>query len=120
MRESPAAGALVLANVDIRSVYDQFLTFIGILTSGLACLFMLGIFTRRVGAAAALTGLVANYAVCVGLDRAHLAWKPHLLLYGAIGMVTCLVTALAVSAVFPNRKKGVESLTWKRGMRAET
>ena len=114
------AGALVLANVDIRSVYDQFLTFIGILTSGLACLFMLGIFTRRVGAAAALTGLVANYAVCVGLDRAHLAWKPHLLLYGAIGMVTCLVTALAVSAVFPNRKKGVESLTWKRGMRAET
>ncbi len=113
------AGALVLANADIRSVYDQFLTFIGILTSGLACLFMLGIFTRRVGAAAALTGLVANYAVCIGLERAHLAWKPHLLLYGAIGMVTCLVTALAVSAVFPNRKKGVESLTWKRGMRAE-
>jgi Na+/proline symporter len=76
------AGALVLANVDIRSVYDQFLTFIGILTSGLACLFMLGIFTRRVGAAAALTGLVANYAVCIGLDRAHLAWKPHLFFTG--------------------------------------
>jgi len=113
------AGALVLANVDIRSVYDQFLTFIGILTSGLACLFMLGIFTRRVGAAAALTGLVVNYAVCIGLDRTHLAWKPHLLLYGAIGMATCLVTALAVSAVFPNRKKGVESLTWKRGIRAK-
>ena len=107
------AGALLLANVDIRSVYDQFLKFIGILTSGLACLFMLGIFTRRVGAAAALAGLVANYVVCIGLDFAELAWKPHLLLYGAIGIVTCLVTALAVSAVFPNRKQGLERLIWK-------
>jgi len=108
------AGALTLANVDIRAVYDQFLKAIGILTSGLACLFMLGIFTRRVGAAAALAGLAANYVVCIGLDRAELAWKPHLLLYGAIGIVTCLVTALAVSAVFPNRKKGIEGLMWRR------
>ena len=106
------AGALALANVDIRSVYDQFLKFIGILTSGLACLFMLGIFTRRVGAAAALSGLVANYVVCIGLDQAKMVWKPHLLLYGAIGMATCFLTALAVSAVFPNRKKGIEGLIW--------
>lgn len=108
------AGALTLANVDIRAVYDQFLKFIGILTSGLACLFMLGIFTRRVGATAALAGLAVNYVVCITLDQAHLAWKPHLLLYGAIGIVTCLVTALAVSAVFPNRKEGIDGLIWKR------
>ena len=44
---------------------------IGILTSGLACLFMLGIFAPRVGAAAALYGLAANYVVCIGLDAAH-------------------------------------------------
>jgi cyclically-permuted mutarotase family protein len=108
------AGALVLANADIRAVYDQFLKFIGILTSGLACLFMLGIFTRRVGATAALAGLVANYAVCVGLDRLALPWKPHLLLYGAIGITTCLAVALAVSVVFPNRKAGIEWLIWKK------
>jgi len=114
------AGALLLANVDIRSVYDQFLKFVGILTSGLACLFMLGIFTRRVGSAAALAGLVANYVVCVGLDQANLAWKPHLLLYGAIGIVTCLVTALAVSVVFPNRKAGIDGLIWTREKKPET
>ncbi len=108
------AGALTLANMDLRAVYDQFLKFIGILTSGLACLFMLGIFTRRVGAVAALAGLAANYVVCVGLDLASLAWKPHLLLYGAIGIVTCLVTALAVSVVFPNRKTGIDGLIWRR------
>ncbi|MDD4019605.1 MAG: sodium/solute symporter [Kiritimatiellae bacterium] len=107
-------GALVLANADIRSAFDQFVKLIGILTGGLACLFMLGIFTRRVGAAAALTGLAVNYVVCIGLDRAELSWKPHLLLYGAIGIATCLVTALAVSLVFPNRKAGIEGLVWKK------
>lgn len=108
------AGALTLANIDIRAVYDQFLKFIGILTSGLACLFMLGIFVRRVGAVAALCGLGANYVVCVGLEQANLAWKPHLLLYGVIGIMTCLATALAVSVVFPNRKAGIEGLIWQK------
>ena len=108
------AGALTLANMDIRSVFDQFMKFIGILTSGLACLFMLGIFVRRVGSTAALIGLTANYVVCIGLDNMKLAWKPHLLLYGAIGIVTCLVTALAVSLVFPNKKQGIDGLMWKR------
>ena len=108
-------GALVLANTDIRSAFDQFVKLIGILTSGIACLFMLGIFTRRVGAAAALAGLAANYVVCLGLDRATMVWKPHLLLYGTIGILTCLLTALAVSAVFPNRKAGIDGLIWKRG-----
>ena len=114
------AGALALANVDIRAVYDQFLKFIGILTSGLACLFMLGIFARRVGATAALSGLAVNYVVCITLERATLAWKPHLLLYGAIGIGTCLVTALAVSLVFPNRKTGIDGLMWRRKTKLET
>jgi Na+/proline symporter len=109
------AGALTLANMDVRAMYDQFLKFIGILTSGLACLFILGIFTRRVGATAALAGLAANYVVCIGLSQSGLPWKPHLLLYGAIGILTCLVTALAVSVVFPNRKTGIDGLIWKRG-----
>ena len=45
-----------------------------------------------------LAGLVANYAVCFGLDQVSFAGKPHLLLYGFLGMVACLVTALAMSA----------------------
>ena len=107
-------GALALANMDIRSVFDQFMKYIGILTSGLACLFMLGIFVRRVGSTAALIGLVTNYVVCIGLERMDLAWKPHLLLYGAIGIVTCVVTALAASLIFPNKKRGIEGLMWQR------
>ena len=90
--------ALLLANADIGNVYDQFQRFLGILTGGLGCLFFMGIFMKRVSGAAALAGLVANYAVCFALDQLSFAGKPHLLLYGFLGMLACLVTALAVSA----------------------
>jgi len=37
--------------------------------------------------------------VCFGLDQVSFAGKPHLLLYGFLGMLACLVTALAVSVI---------------------
>ena len=98
--------ALVLANSDIQSIYDQFQRFLGILTGGLGCLFFMGIFMKRVNAAGATAGLVANYAVCFTLDRLSFADKPHLLLYGAFGMVACLLVASVVSAVFRGRTVG--------------
>ena len=89
--------ALVLANANINSIYDQFQRFLGVLTGGLGCLFFMGIFMKRVTPSAATAGLVANYAVCFCLDRFSFPHKPHLLLYGALGMCTCLVVAMLVS-----------------------
>ena len=93
------AMALVLANMDIQSIYDQFQRFLGVLTGGLGCLFFMGIFMKRVNAVGATVGLIANYVVCFALDAASFDNKPHLLLYGAIGMATCLVVAPVVSMV---------------------
>jgi len=113
--------ALVLANMDIQSIYDQFQRFLGILTGGLGCLFFMGIFMKRVNAAGATVGLVANYAVCFSLDAASFGGKPHLLLYGALGMATCLVVAPVVSMVTTHlclrrgHKKGL--LTSDTGLR---
>ncbi len=104
--------ALVLANMQIYSMYDQFQRFLGVLTGGLACLFFMGIFMRRVNGTGAMAGLVANYAVCIGLDQLDLPWKPHLLLFGAIGLVTCLAVASAVSLLFPNDRKNLAGLCW--------
>ena len=91
------AMALVLANMDIQSIYDQFQRFLGVLTGGLGCLFFMGIFMKRVNAAGATAGLVANYVVCFALDALPISGKPHLLLYGALGMATCIVVASIVS-----------------------
>ena len=85
--------ALWLANAEIGNIYDQFQRFLGILTGGLGCLFFMGIFMRRVNGFGATCGLVANYAVCLFLDQVSFVGKPHLLLYGFLGLVACLIVA---------------------------
>ena len=91
--------ALVLANMEIQSIYDQFQRFLGILTGGLGCLFLMGVFLRRVNGFGAVCGLVANYVVTFGLEFSPWTGKPHLLLYGFCGMVVCLVVAPLASMI---------------------
>ena len=91
------AFALVLANMDIGSIYDQFLRFLGVLTGGLAGLFLMGRFMPFVSGRGAFVGLVANYVVCFALDLVPWAHKPHVLLYGFFGMVVGLIVSSAVS-----------------------
>ena len=91
------AMALWLANADIGNIYDQFQRFLGILTGGLGCLFFMGIFMKRVDGRGATCGLVANYAVCFGLDLLPWSGKPHLLLFGFLGMLVCLSVAVICS-----------------------
>ena len=61
----------------------------------MALLFLLGMFTKRVGGFGAMCGLVANYIVTFGLDALPIPGKPHLLLYGFFGMLAGAVVALA-------------------------
>ncbi|MBQ3314982.1 MAG: sodium:solute symporter [Kiritimatiellae bacterium] len=91
------AMALWLANADVGNVYDQFQRFLGVLTGGLGCLFFMGVFMKRVNGFGATCGLVANYTVCFGLDLADIPGKPHLLLYGFLGMAACLAVATVAS-----------------------
>jgi len=95
--------ALWLANADIGNVYDQFQRFLGVLTGGLGCLFFMGVFLKRVNGFGATCGLVANYAVCFGLDYLPIPGKPHLLTFGALGMIACLVVALCTSRMASGR-----------------
>ena len=87
--------ALMLANANIGNIYDQFQRFLGILTGGLGCLFFMGIFMKRINGFGATCGLIANYVVCFGLDLIPWTNKPHMLLFGFLGMVTCIVAPIA-------------------------
>ena len=104
--------ALLFAHVEIQSMQETFYKFLGVLTSGITGLFLLGMFAPQVGGRAALVGLAVNYAVCFVLAFATLPWKPHLMLYGVAGLVSCLVTAPLVSLLAPNRK-ATAGLVWK-------
>ena len=89
--------AIVLANANIASAYEQFQRYLGMLTAGLACLFLMGRFMPRVNGLGAVCGLVANYAVVFTLDALPWSGKPHLLLYGLFGMLICIVVAMLTS-----------------------
>ena len=93
------AMAFWLANADIGNIYDQFQRFLGVLTGGLGSLFFMGIFMKRVNGFGAACGLIANYAVCFALDLSKWEGKPHLLLYGAFGMVACIAISAVASAL---------------------
>ena len=103
--------ALYLAKSDIYSLFDQFQKFLAILTSGLACLFFMGIFTRRINGAAAMGGLVTNYIVCLSLEYSNFSWKPHLLLYAIIGMLSCLVVSSLLAFVWKEPHRDLTNLT---------
>ncbi len=106
------AAALVLAHTETRSLFDKFKEFISVLTAGLAGLFFLGVFVRRVGGRAAVVGLVVNYVVCFALRYAPLPFeRPHVFLVGGIGFVLCVITAWAASFVVPERPRDLTGLT---------
>ncbi|MEG1553001.1 MAG: sodium/solute symporter [Kiritimatiellia bacterium] len=108
-------AALALAQLDTRSLFDDFQKFIAMLTAGLTALFFMGIFMPRVGGGPAVIGLIANYVVCYGLDLIPAAsslaiYKPHPFVYGGIGLVVCIVVAYVLSIFFPN-KRSIVGLT---------
>jgi len=97
-------ATLVLAHVEVRSLFDKFKEFISVLTAGLAGLFFIGVFLKRVKGRAALCGLLANYAVCFALRYAPLPFtRPHVFLVGGIGLVTCVAVGWLASFVLPER-----------------
>lgn len=88
--------AVVMASWDIKSLWDEFSKFLGILLGGLGGLFLLGLVTRRANAIGALCGLVGSIVVQT-LVTQH-AWV-NLLLYSTTGFIACFVIGYVVSVL---------------------
>ena len=101
--------ALMMATWNVLSLYDWFNTMLGILTSGLGALFLIGIFFDRIGGRAAMWGFVLGNAVLVAIT----IFTPlFFFLYGLIGMVAITVIALIMSYIIPEERK-TAGLTWR-------
>jgi len=100
------SAAFVLAHVDLRSLCDLFQEAISTVTAGVAGVFFLGVFCRRVGGGAAVAGLVVNYVVCFGMKFGGLAaaWGVHPFMIGGFGLVACVATGLLISLFAPRRE----------------
>ena len=93
--------AIALATFDITSLWDQFNFFLGLLTSGVGGLFMMGIFTKRIGTRSAVTGFAGSIVVlllCNGYS--HIS----VILYGFIGLVSCFIIGYLSSFIYGYNK----------------
>lgn len=90
------AMALWMATVRVPHLWDLFVTLMGLLGGPLAGVFFLAVFTRRVQAAHAWVGVAAAIGAVAALTFGTTA---NGLLAGAVGHVTCVVAALAATAI---------------------
>jgi transporter, SSS family len=88
--------AVVMASWDIKSLWDEFSKFLGILLGGLGGLFLLGLTTRRANATGALCGLVGSIIVQTLVTQHQ--WV-NLLLYSTTGFVACFAIGYVVSVL---------------------
>ncbi len=88
--------ALFMATWNILSLLDYFNTILGLLTSGLGGLFVMGIFLPRIDGRSALIGFVVG-TVAVFMLQAYT--DTSVFLYGAAGMVVSVLTGWLLSLV---------------------
>jgi len=101
--------ALIMAGSDIGSLWDTYLGLLGLLGSGLAGLFILGIFSKRSSGAGALVGAMASAAILWWVQK-HTSL--HFFLYAVVGVTACVAIGWIASLVLPKREKDLSGLTW--------
>ncbi len=103
------AMALMLATWNIASLWDQFNTFLGLLTGSLGALFVMGIFFPRISGKAALGGVIGGLVVLMVVKEQT---TMSFLLYGFISLFFSVLIALAFSVLLPNKKE-IKGFTWE-------
>lgn len=92
--------ALLMCTWNILSLLDYFNTILGLLTSGLCGLFVMGRFFPRIGGKAALTGFVVGTVVVFMTS----AWTDvSFFLYSVIGISVSVLVALIISLFSPKK-----------------
>src|SRR5690606_33349211 len=102
--------AVYMPMLENASMWDQYLTVVGMFDGGLAEMFLAGVFTRRIPAAANLVGFFTSGVVLFVIQTYT---QVHLFLYAATGMLTCFAVGWLVSLVIPG-KTADDEFTYRR------
>jgi SSS family transporter len=100
--------AMLFASADIKSLWDQFMTILGLLGGSMCGLFCLGIFTKRAHASGAMAGAISGAAVLWAVQRFT---ETHLLLYAAVGVGASFATGYLASLMLPGGRRSIQGLT---------
>ncbi|MCD6366562.1 MAG: cyclically-permuted mutarotase family protein, partial [Bacteroidales bacterium] len=101
--------ALLMATLNILSLFDYFNKILGLLTSGLGALFIMGIFFPRIGSRSALSGFIIGTGVLFYIQSQT---EISFWLYGFIGIIASVSIAFVFSLIFKNNKD-ITGFSWK-------
>ena len=100
--------ALIFASADIKSLWESFIEVLGLLCGPMCGLFLLGMFTKRVGGISAIIGAVSGVVILFMVGRYT---KVNMVLYASAGITACVVVGYLMSFVIPERKKDISGLS---------
>lgn len=95
-------SALIMAGLNVQSLYDQLLAIIGLFGGGLAGMFILGIFTQRANSAGTLVGFFASGGILFYVSRYT---ELHVFLYALVGMGSCVIIGYLASLFLTGEKR---------------
>ncbi len=100
--------AILFATMNIKSIWDEFIKIIGLITGGLGGVFLLGIVTERANGVGVLIGLLVSAIVqyFVGMYQPF-----NILLFTASGFITCFIVGYVFSWLLPMYDKPIDGLT---------
>ncbi len=100
--------ACLMVRLNIASLFDAFISVVGMTGGALAGLFVLGIFTQRAHGAGALIGAVGSVITLLCVRQYT---SINFFLFGAIGTLTCVALGYAASCLLPTKQKSLVGLT---------
>ena len=104
------AMACVLAMFPIQSLYFLFQEIVGLLSSALAGIFILGIFTERASSKGVIIGAVTSLIV---MAFVKFQTGIHFYVYPLIGMPVCIIVGYFFSLLIPSEEKNLSGLTYR-------
>jgi solute:Na+ symporter, SSS family len=99
---------LMMATMDIKSLWDEFQKILGLVLGSLGGLFLLGLLTRRANGVGAIIGIVGSILIQIWVSKTQ---PVHLLLYAATGFISCFIIGYISSLIFTASNKEVAHLT---------
>lgn len=99
---------VLFVNPKIISLFDSFLTGIGLFMGVLAGLFLLGMLTRRANGAGALVGALLAFISLILLRSSNVI---HWLLFAPLGILLCFASGYLVSLLIPVKQQSLNGLT---------
>ena len=93
--------ALMMATMDVKSLWDEFQKILGLVIGSLGGVFLLGIVTKKANSPGVLIGIIISIIVQVFVA----VYQPvHLIAYSATGVISCFAAGYIASLLFGKRE----------------